>query len=73
MDDPTKIISMNMPLYGLVQKMMKFLKHSHDDKYLVMPNQIRKWMNSVVDQAILDVQQNFHTYGILNVRFFLLF
>ena len=73
MDDPTKTISMNMPLYGLVPKMMKFLKHSHDDKYLVMPNQIRKWMNSVVDQAILDVQQNFHTYGILNVRFFLLF
>ena len=67
-DNPEKTVSMNMPMYGLVPNLMKLLKHSNEnDKYLFMPNNLRKWMNSVADKALKDLKTNLHAFGILDV------
>jgi len=71
-DNPERTVSMNMPMYGLVQKFIKMLKSSgEDDKYFVMPDAIRKWMNSVVDKALVELKKNkmnLNGIGILDVR-----
>ena len=62
---------MNMPMYELVQKFIKMLKPSgEDDKYFVVPEAIRKWMNSVVDKALVELKKNkmnLNCIGILDV------
>ena len=59
-------------MYGLVPNLMKLLKHSSEnDKYLFMPNNLRKWMNSVADKALKDLKENLHVFGILDVSTFL--
>lgn len=67
-DDPMKHVPMNSNLYGLVPKLMKLLKHDSGDKYFVMPESIRKWINGVIDNSIKQLTSTWSEYGVLKVK-----
>lgn len=59
---------MNSPLYGLVPSILKFLDfYPGNDRKCLMPNNIRKWINGIVDKSLLELKQSYFEYGILNI------